>query len=398
MNKAVPLALALIVMTCLGTTYILPAKAQSSGVITIRADGSVDPSTAPINRNGNIYTLTRNFVGRVSIEKNNMVFDGLGHTTQYNEYGNYSIYVNKCNNVTIQNVIVVSAHLGILLQDTNNSTITNTTSKSADGGLGLYLFGDCSGNVISENNLTGILLKYLLYSNKNTIIGNRIMSNNVGIIIEIQYDGKTPGGNVIAGNQIENNIIGMQFGLSMEDYYSDKPNPFYMDNQIYYNNFVNNTQNVVNEKGVFNTHECVNIWDNGTIGNYWSNYNSTDTNSDGIGDTPYVIDGNNTDNYPLMSPVNISEVLSNMLPSLMPSPSPSPTFTSPSPSPTATPTPSPSPTPAPTPTPSLNPSPTIPEFPPFMVMSFIMAATVLSAIFYRANHNKLKQGQKVNKN
>ena len=75
---------------------------------------------------------------------------------------------------------------------------------------------------------------------------------------------------------------------------------------------------------------------------------------------------------------------------------------------TVTPTPSPSSTPIqtstptqstePSNTPTLSPSPSVPEFPSFMVMSFIMAATVLSAIFYRANHSKLKQGQKVNKN
>jgi hypothetical protein len=56
-----------------------------------------------------------------------------------------------------------------------------------------------------------------------------------------------------------------------------------------------------------------NVWDNGypSGGNYWSDYNGTDlllgsgqneTGSDGIGDTPYVIDANNRDNYPLMKP------------------------------------------------------------------------------------------------
>jgi len=55
------------------------------------------------------------------------------------------------------------------------------------------------------------------------------------------------------------------------------------------------------------------LWDNGypSGGNYWSDYNGTDlycgphqneTGSDGIGDKPYMIDGNNTDRYPLIYP------------------------------------------------------------------------------------------------
>jgi len=57
----------------------------------------------------------------------------------------------------------------------------------------------------------------------------------------------------------------------------------------------------------------MNVWDDSypSGGNYWSNYAGTDlysgpyqniTGSDGIGDTPYIIDANNRDNYPLMQP------------------------------------------------------------------------------------------------
>ena len=46
-----------------------------------------------------------------------------------------------------------------------------------------------------------------------------------------------------------------------------------------------------------------NTWDNGCEGNYWSNYNGTDTTlpPDGIGDISYVINENNTDRHPLMN-------------------------------------------------------------------------------------------------
>jgi hypothetical protein len=41
-------------------------------------------------------------------------------------------------------------------------------------------------------------------------------------------------------------------------------------------------------------------WDNGSEGNYWSNYNGTDSNNDGIGDTYFIISDGVKDNYPLM--------------------------------------------------------------------------------------------------
>ncbi len=52
-----------------------------------------------------------------------------------------------------------------------------------------------------------------------------------------------------------------------------------------------------------------NVWDDGysTGGNFWSDYNGTDTNNDGLGETPYNVGPyiiGNLDHYPLMGTFN----------------------------------------------------------------------------------------------
>ena len=102
------------------------------------------------------------------------------------------------------------------------------------------------------------------------------------------------------------------------------------------------------------------MWDDGAEGNYWSDYAGIDEDGDGIGDSPYVVNANNTDRYPLMDPFEVSNVIP---------PSPSPT---PSPTPTQT-TPSPTASPAPESTPEL------PEFPSWIIPPLIVIATLLTA-------------------
>ncbi len=47
-------------------------------------------------------------------------------------------------------------------------------------------------------------------------------------------------------------------------------------------------------------HTFPNFLDNGFEGNFWSGYNGSDVNCDGLGDTRYVLDENLTDNHPLV--------------------------------------------------------------------------------------------------
>ena len=65
-----------------------------------------------------------------------------------------------------------------------------------------------------------------------------------------------------------------------------------------------------------------NLWDNGTVGNYWGDYlskypNASEIGNSGIGDTPYIINSDNIDYYPLMAPFEVP-------PAPTPSPEPQP--------------------------------------------------------------------------
>lgn len=109
------------------------------------------------------------------------------------------------------------------------------------------------------------------------------------------------GGNITANyannNAIFNNTISYnEHGVRIETAY---------DNHIYHNYFVNNSNQTFCRQP--------NYWDDGypSGGNFWSDYNGTDTRSgphqnitgsDGIGDTVYAIFGGSyVDNYPLMA-------------------------------------------------------------------------------------------------
>jgi nitrous oxidase accessory protein NosD len=143
---------------------------------------------------------------------------------------------------------------------------------------------------------------------------------------------------------------------------------------LYCNNFVNNTQQVntdANETDWDNfTRQLYHggSFDNQTIGNFWSDYNGTDADGDGVGDAPYVIDANRADHYPLMSAFNISSVtiqIPEWANITVPNPISTPSFP-------------PSPTPFPT--------PVIPETTPLaaLVALVVVTCTVATAIRKKA--------------
>jgi parallel beta-helix repeat protein len=260
--------------------------ARATGTIYIRSDGSVDPSSAPIQRSGNTYTFTGDIFDPIVVEKNDIMIDGASHILQglMNSPG---IDLSSRTNVTVRSVTITDFDYGIYLESSDHITISGATLINNNNGLWLSSssYNVIVGNTINTNVFEGL---YVYFSSNNLIQTNLVKSNTFdGIYLFFSES------NNISENRIEDNAYGIS------PYYSS-------NNRIFHNSFVNNQISA-------NPNEPADIWDDGypSGGNYWSDFNPEDvcsgpyqneTGSDKIGDVLYVINANNTDNYPLIYP------------------------------------------------------------------------------------------------
>ena len=202
MNKktvsGIMLILLLIGMLTL-TFNIQPTRA--GGTIYIRPDGSVE-GTDKIQRDGDVYTFTDNIYDEIVVEKDNIVVDGRGHTTQ-GPGGGYGIYLLHRHNVTLKDVKVTNFNYGILLRFSSNNVLSgNTASNNTDYGICLEDSSSSSliGNVAS-NNEYGI---YLWESCSNSLSGNTVSNNHYGIYLF--WDSSS---NSLSNNSVSNNGLGI---------------------------------------------------------------------------------------------------------------------------------------------------------------------------------------------
>lgn len=200
-----------------------------------------------------------------------------------------TLYYSDSNTVTGNRVVESYTALSLRFSD-NNTVEDNDLSNNTGEGLYTYL---SVNNTIARNramhNRDGLILQ--TYSDWNTIVGNVASDNeHRGIYLFASRN------NTITSNTVANNgYHGIMLTRSNHTL-------------VYHNNLVNNTEQAEDDLHT-------NLWDDGypSGGNYWSDYNGTDNCSgpnqdncpdpDGIGDTPYTIDVDSQDGYPLMEPL-----------------------------------------------------------------------------------------------
>jgi parallel beta-helix repeat protein len=219
-----------------------------------------------------------------------VLFSSAGNTISGNNIAASSaaiVFDVDSGNNTVSGNNITNNDAGITLYSASNNNISENTI-TATGYYGIEL-GSSSSNSISGNNITnnysgGILLSS---SSSNTISGNNVAGNVRGISLDSSSN------NVLSGNNVTNNDYGIELSISSNNF-------------IFYNSFVDNTNQV---SIMFSS---VNTWDDGSRGNYWSDYRTkyfyaTEVDGSGIWNTPYVIGTNNTDHYPLMAQYVIPE-------------------------------------------------------------------------------------------
>jgi len=193
--------------------YVQPVKPDWAWTETIyiRADGSVDPSDAPISTADKVtYTLTDNIVGDVPfgssavvVERDNIVVDGAGYTIQGTVASDSKgIDLSYRSNVTIKNMQIKAFYYSIYFDSSLNNTVSGN-NLTANGFYGICL-SESSGNTVSGNNVTnnGRYGIWLDHSPNNSIVGNSITDNEYGIYLHIASNF-----NIISGNNIKNNSL-----------------------------------------------------------------------------------------------------------------------------------------------------------------------------------------------
>jgi hypothetical protein len=356
LRRIASLSLTLIlVVGVLSSMYVVqPVKAE--GTIYIRADGSIDPPTAPISTLDNkTYSLTGNVTGSITIERDNIVLNGLGFTvfgdempaivadgrknlTLENTRISKGVYLNTNESKAIDNIAIgwstVKGYgnsithntfqgygmgcIGMELEGSRNTIYNNSIHPCPADADGLIVTGSSNNisyntvragegaavaitgknNTLCRNSLSGKFggVRFSGSSSDNSLIGNVISSMWFTIDADHSNNNSIVGNNITGGNDIYPTFF---FSNSFQ-------------NRIFHNNIVGYPPSVSILGGA-------NVWDDGypSGGNYWSDYNGTDffsgpyqneTGCDGLGDTPYTINVNDTDHYPLMLPFSAHNI------------------------------------------------------------------------------------------
>ncbi|MEM2081364.1 MAG: NosD domain-containing protein [Candidatus Bathyarchaeia archaeon] len=307
--------------------------------IYIRSDGSIEPPLAPLRRTGEVYTFTGNINNTIEVQRSHVVIDGNGFALtkpSVNTEGLMmpigwlpGVHVKDISNVTITNIAFKGCVTGVTVENSSNIIIRHNVIRETWVGIVVsaasyvsiidneIVLMDCSfaSGIVFIPSSPQESVPHHIKIEANCIVGNSQEVPNVapqpeqyGIWGGFSFSEMTKNiltnikGIALYNIGADNRIVSNNFQHNYEGILININPEIWFNNSIYGNNFNHNSENVVIG---FIRNSPRNFWDNGSIGNFWSDYEGADADSDGIGDTPYRIDANNVDRNPHMAPFNI---------------------------------------------------------------------------------------------
>ncbi len=161
-------------------------NSQTYQTITIKPDGTIQPDTGLLERNGTTYTLKNNIFGSIEVQLGYITIDGAGYTLQgrkvVDERGIFLVGPDRshsvCSGVSIKNLKICNFFEGIyVLGSSNNSIIDNFLNGA---GIHLISAGNSDGDLITHNifNNSGIFVDYN-YGGHDVITENNFFGGSV---------------------------------------------------------------------------------------------------------------------------------------------------------------------------------------------------------------------------
>ena len=234
----------------------------------------------------------------ISITADNVAVKGF-HVRNSSTTRGAAIRMDRASNNLIVENSISDSYEGIYLSSSNNNTILGNILTGNDYCVEIF---SSSNNVVSNNTMTNNLEAIGIFTSSNNIVSNNVMKANSNDGVGIY----TSSNNIVKNNIISENSYGIVLSTSNNNIVTS--NSIYLStsfgvniasgssNNLFYHNNLNNSQQVEPDSSL----ALPNMWDLNGEGNYWSDYNGTDANADGVGDTQYRIDFRNRDNYPLV--------------------------------------------------------------------------------------------------
>ncbi|MFX0113164.1 MAG: nitrous oxide reductase family maturation protein NosD, partial [Candidatus Hodarchaeota archaeon] len=196
---------------------------------------------------------------------------------------NNAIYLAYSGRLGVRgNTIMDSGLIGIVMGYSSKSIINNNTVTDCSSN-GLYLSHSYESSV-KENSLGDCFDAFLMAdSSNNTVLNNRITNSKGHGVILRSVSNATISGNTITSSSDYGIYLNTSTALC----------------SVWGNILAANGRNAWDDSHYYN------VWDNGTHGNWWDDYIGSDSNFDGVGDTPYPIagEGLSMDRFPLMQPL-----------------------------------------------------------------------------------------------